>query len=57
MADATGSATRIPLRLDRLRAGDQTARDERLTIACERPSRPARQMEESSHKTGPKDST
>jgi RNA polymerase sigma-70 factor (ECF subfamily) len=36
MADASDSTTQIQLRLDRLRAGDESARDELLTIACER---------------------
>jgi RNA polymerase sigma factor (sigma-70 family) len=44
MDDATYSSTQIQLRLDRLRAGDATARDELLTIACDRLSRLARKM-------------
>jgi RNA polymerase sigma-70 factor (ECF subfamily) len=44
MADATTSTTQIQLRLDRLRAGDESARDELLNIACERLSRLARKM-------------
>jgi RNA polymerase sigma-70 factor (ECF subfamily) len=44
MADATHSTTHIQLRLDRLRAGDESARDELLTIACERLRRLARKM-------------
>jgi RNA polymerase sigma-70 factor (ECF subfamily) len=44
MADAPSSSTQIQLRLDRLRAGDATARDELLKIACERLSRLARKM-------------
>jgi RNA polymerase sigma-70 factor (ECF subfamily) len=44
MADATHSTTLIQLRLDRLRAGDDSARDELLTIACERLRRLARKM-------------
>jgi RNA polymerase sigma-70 factor (ECF subfamily) len=44
MADATSATTEIQLRLDRLRAGDETARDELLTIACARLSRLARKM-------------
>jgi RNA polymerase sigma factor (sigma-70 family) len=44
MDDITHSSTQIQLRLDRLRAGDATARDELLTIACERLSRLVRKM-------------
>jgi RNA polymerase sigma-70 factor (ECF subfamily) len=44
MADATHSTTQIQRRLDRLRAGDDSARDELLTIACERLRRLARKM-------------
>ena len=44
MADATPSSTQIQLRLDRLRAGDESARDELLKIACGRLSRLARKM-------------
>jgi RNA polymerase sigma-70 factor (ECF subfamily) len=44
MADATDSTTQIQLRLDRLRAGDESARDELLTIACERLSRLTHKM-------------
>jgi RNA polymerase sigma-70 factor (ECF subfamily) len=44
MAEATHSTTQIQIRLDRLRAGDETARDELLTIACERLSRLAHKM-------------
>jgi RNA polymerase sigma factor (sigma-70 family) len=44
MADATDSTTEIQLRLDRLRAGDESARDELLDIARARLSRLARKM-------------
>jgi RNA polymerase sigma factor (sigma-70 family) len=44
MADATHTSTQIQLRLDRLRAGDGTARDELLRVACGRLSRLARKM-------------
>jgi RNA polymerase sigma factor (sigma-70 family) len=44
MVDATHSSTQIQLRLDRLRAGDGTARDELLRIASERLNRLARKM-------------
>ena len=44
MADAIPSSTQIQLRLDRLRAGDESARDELLRIACERLARLARRM-------------
>ena len=44
MSDATATTTRIQLRLDRLRAGDASARDELLQIACERLTRLARKM-------------
>jgi RNA polymerase sigma-70 factor (ECF subfamily) len=44
MADATPSTTEIQLRLDRLRAGDESARDELVKIACERLGRLARKM-------------
>jgi RNA polymerase sigma factor (sigma-70 family) len=44
MDDAPHSSTQIQLRLDRLRAGDETARGELLNIACERLSRLARKM-------------
>jgi RNA polymerase sigma factor (sigma-70 family) len=44
MANLTSSSTQIQLRLDRLRAGDRSARDELLEIACERLSRLARKM-------------
>ena len=37
-------STQIQLRLDRLRAGDESARDELLNIACERLGRLARKM-------------
>ena len=39
-----GSTTQIQLRLDRLRAGDETARDELLKLACRRLNRLARKM-------------
>jgi RNA polymerase sigma-70 factor (ECF subfamily) len=44
MADATPSTTQIHRRLDRLRAGDESALDELLTIAFERLNRLARRM-------------
>jgi RNA polymerase sigma factor (sigma-70 family) len=44
MAPATPSTTQIQLRLDRLRAGDQSARDELLALAGERLRRLARRM-------------
>jgi RNA polymerase sigma-70 factor (ECF subfamily) len=44
MADASDSTTEIQLRLDRLRAGDASARDELLDIARVRLSRLARKM-------------
>jgi RNA polymerase sigma-70 factor (ECF subfamily) len=44
MSEETHSTTRIQLRLDRLRAGDASARDELLTMACERLRRLARKM-------------
>jgi RNA polymerase sigma-70 factor (ECF subfamily) len=44
MADATPSTTQIQLRLDRLRAGDESARDDLVTIACERLARLAHKM-------------
>ncbi len=44
MSDAPQSSTEIQLRLDRLRAGDETARGELLKIACDRLSRLARKM-------------
>jgi RNA polymerase sigma factor (sigma-70 family) len=44
MADPTHSTTRIQLQLDRLRAGDPSARDELLNIAADRLSRLARKM-------------
>ena len=44
MANVTSSSTQIQLRLDRLRAGDRSAHDELLDIACERLSRLARKM-------------
>ncbi len=44
MTDATPSSTQIQLRLDRLRAGDEAARDDLLRIACDRLSRLARKM-------------
>jgi RNA polymerase sigma-70 factor (ECF subfamily) len=44
MADATSSTTEIQLRLDRLRAGDESARDDLVKIARERLSRLARKM-------------
>ncbi len=44
MNDATPSSTQIQLRLNRLQAGDESARDELLQIACERLTRLARKM-------------
>jgi RNA polymerase sigma-70 factor (ECF subfamily) len=44
MSDATHSTTQIQLRLDRLCAGDESARDELLAIACDRLTRLARRM-------------
>jgi RNA polymerase sigma-70 factor (ECF subfamily) len=44
MADATDSTTEIQIRLDRLRAGDASARDELLDIARVRLSRLARKL-------------
>jgi RNA polymerase sigma-70 factor (ECF subfamily) len=44
MADTTDSTTEIQLRLDRLRAGDESARDELLDIAGVRLGRVARKM-------------
>ncbi len=44
MADETDSTTEIQLRLDRLRAGDESARDELLDIARVRLGRLARKM-------------
>jgi RNA polymerase sigma-70 factor (ECF subfamily) len=44
MADAADSTTQIQLRLDRLRAGDASARDELLEIACGRLRRLAHRM-------------
>jgi RNA polymerase sigma factor (sigma-70 family) len=44
MADGTDSTTEIQLRLDRLRAGDESARDELLDIARGRLGRLARKM-------------
>jgi hypothetical protein len=44
MADATDSTTEIQLRLDRLRAGDDSARDELLDITRARLGRLARKM-------------
>jgi RNA polymerase sigma-70 factor (ECF subfamily) len=44
MADATDSTTQIQIRLDRLWAGDLSARDELLTICRERLSRLAHRM-------------
>ncbi len=44
MTDGTASTTQIQLRLDRLAAGDASARDELLNIACERLRRLARKM-------------
>jgi RNA polymerase sigma factor (sigma-70 family) len=44
MADATDSTTEIQIRLDRLRSGDESARDELLEIARARLGRLARKM-------------
>jgi RNA polymerase sigma-70 factor (ECF subfamily) len=44
MSEATHSTTQIQLRLDRLRAGDESARDELLGLACDRLTRLARRM-------------
>ena len=44
MAVPFGSTTQIQLRLDRLRAGDESARDELLKLACQRLTRLARKM-------------
>jgi RNA polymerase sigma factor (sigma-70 family) len=44
MTDGTASTTQIQLRLDRLRAGDDSARDELIHIACERLRRLAHRM-------------
>jgi RNA polymerase sigma-70 factor (ECF subfamily) len=44
MADESYSSTQIQLRLDRLRAGDDSARDELLKVACDRLGRLARRM-------------
>jgi RNA polymerase sigma factor (sigma-70 family) len=44
MADAIDQTFQIQLRLDRLRAGDETARGELLSLACERLTRLARKM-------------
>lgn len=44
MTDAPYTSTQIQLRLDRLRAGDASARDELLNIACARLGRLARKM-------------
>jgi RNA polymerase sigma factor (sigma-70 family) len=44
MVDAADSTTEIQLRLDRLRAGDESARDELLEIACGRLRRLAHRM-------------
>jgi RNA polymerase sigma-70 factor (ECF subfamily) len=44
MSEATHSTTQIQLRLDRLRAGDESARDELLSIACGRLTRLAHRM-------------
>jgi RNA polymerase sigma-70 factor (ECF subfamily) len=44
MAQAQSPSTQIRLGLDRLRAGDETARGELVKIACERLSRLARRM-------------
>jgi RNA polymerase sigma-70 factor (ECF subfamily) len=44
MADAADSTTEIQLRLDRLRAGDESARDELLNTSCGRLRRLARKM-------------
>jgi len=44
MADAPDRSTQIQFRLDRLRAGDESARDELLNLACARLGRLARKM-------------
>jgi RNA polymerase sigma-70 factor (ECF subfamily) len=44
MAVPCSSTTEIQLRLDRLRAGDESARDELLKLACQRLTRLARKM-------------
>jgi RNA polymerase sigma-70 factor (ECF subfamily) len=44
MSDATPTTTEIQLRLDRLRAGDESARDDLVKFARERLSRLARKM-------------
>jgi RNA polymerase sigma-70 factor (ECF subfamily) len=44
MTDAPDRSSEIQLRLDRLRAGDATARDELLSISCSRLLRLARKM-------------
>jgi RNA polymerase sigma factor (sigma-70 family) len=44
MTDAADSTTEIQLRLDRLRAGDESARDELLAVACGRLRRLAQRM-------------
>jgi RNA polymerase sigma-70 factor (ECF subfamily) len=44
MIDPSCTSTQIQLRLDRLRAGDETARDELLKVACGRLNRLARKM-------------
>ena len=44
MADQSQTSARLQLLLDRLRAGDASARDELLTIACDRLVRLARRM-------------
>ena len=44
MADAASLSSRIQLQLARLQAGDEAARGELLTIACQRLSRLARKM-------------
>ncbi len=44
MAHGSQSTAQIQLRLDRLRSGDESARDELLNIACERLRRLTRKM-------------
>jgi RNA polymerase sigma-70 factor (ECF subfamily) len=44
ITEESGSTMRIQLRLDRLRAGDESARGELLSMACERLRRLARKM-------------
>lgn len=44
MDDASPSTTQIQLRLDRLRAGDESARGELLEMSCQRMGRLARKM-------------